>query len=71
MSKNFYKTEEAPANNSGTYTRPDDDGSSSGGVARGGKKKKKKKNPWDKYSPDAILGKYFSFCSSFSFIVNT
>ena len=59
MSKKFYKTEEAPANNSGNYTRPDDDGSSSGGVARGGgKKKKKKKNPWDKYSPDA-LGKQF------------
>ena len=42
--KDKKKNEDAPANSSGNYTRPDVDGSSSGGIAKGdGKKKKKKK----------------------------
>jgi hypothetical protein len=53
MSKNYCKTEDVPANATGSSVSGTGDD-----VTGVGKKKKKKKNPWDKYSPDA-LGKQF------------
>ena len=52
MSKNCYKTEEVPANATGTNVP------GTGDDVAHWKKKKKKKGPWDKYSPDA-LGRQF------------
>ena len=52
MSKNCFKTEEVPANATGTNVPGTGDN-----VAHW-KKKKKKKGAWDKYSPDA-LGRQF------------
>ena len=58
MSKNYYKTEDAPANAVGNWSQPDSSGATSGKVDMTKTKKKKKKSPWDKYSPDA-LGRQF------------
>jgi hypothetical protein len=51
MSKNYYKTEDAPANSTGTAVA----GTGADGTVV---KKKRKKKEWDLYSPDA-LGRQF------------